>query len=272
MGFIYFRSSPFTIDFLTHVTSLLKDAEQQQKIFQQQKTLQQVKQQQIDETNIADNDDALPSVANRTERIKPDDQWAVNHQLFLWNITWGNGNGTELMEVENSFSADIGTVDRRTKNSTTKTSAGSIGKIVLLPNNRFTRQCFNSSENWKMRSTKVLKSVENLLINSTIVHCQVSSGNSRDKKYFLMIYRLWAIPGSIQHLDHPMYGMPGGRLVAKEFENNFSTVLPTVKDLILKRLARIKREEENEKKKLAKMLRHEQRMLNSTTRFIIKHF
>ena len=73
MGFIYIKSSNFTIELFDGVNNMIK----------------------IQNYNY--------TYLNGT--IKPDDQYAINYQLYDWNITWNNN---KIMKVESNRLSNIG--------------------------------------------------------------------------------------------------------------------------------------------------------------------
>ena len=72
MGFIYIKATAFTIDLFTHVTANMREQ--------------------------------LFNYTRNISRTRPDDQLAVNYQLFHWNISWLN----KKMDVEKNMIPDFG--------------------------------------------------------------------------------------------------------------------------------------------------------------------
>lgn len=137
MGFIYIRSGSFGSDFVFHITRYLEW--------------------QI-ETNVT----------------TPDDQYAANHVLYGWNITWPR----RLVVGVNSV-PDVGTVVRN----------GSKHSVMLLPHSKFLRKCHS------MKASRVLAGIE----NATVVHCKLPPGNGKAKAGRMRALSLWKLSDGWGH-------------------------------------------------------------------------
>jgi len=174
MGFIYLKSSPFTISLFSQVS--LNMAEQ------------------------------LFNYTSNISRTRPDDQLAVNYQLLQWNISWANPD----MDVEKNKHPDFGKplissqYSRIDFNITSHHHYSGLidyfpthtSSVTLLPHSNYVRNCHNQTRDWRLHTPRMQKVVRKNLSNATVAHCRVSTGLGKVKRDYLAAYKLWMIPVS----------------------------------------------------------------------------
>lgn len=120
----------------------------------------------------------LRSPADRVQKI-PDDQVAFNTQLSAMNISWP-ANLTVLGNTQ----ADRGVI----------LWEGRLQGVVLLPHERYPRQCRNESGGLKGGvSRRERGQVASTVKYANVAHCRLSKGEMHAKKVRLSAYRLWRL-------------------------------------------------------------------------------
>eukprot|EP01036_Dinobryon_divergens_P026506 gene26506-35169_t len=223
MGFIYIKATAFTIDLFTHVTDNMREQ--------------------------------LFNYTHNISRTRPDDQLAVNYQLFHWNISWLN----KKMDVEKNMEPDFGLITYPgTMGSEEKglsPGAATIA-VTLLPHVNYVRHCHNQTKNWRFHSPMMQKVVRKNLALATIAHCRVSTGLGKDKRDYLSAYKLWMIPLSVNNTMHPLYGLQG--IPMRGDKNNGLYTKQQILEMIRRRKEMLKRLRKQKKQKaLRKRLKEE---------------
>lgn len=139
--------------------------------------------------------------------IKPDDQLAINYQLFMWNITWllpednfklknHNHSLVHKMNIETNEEADTGVVIR---NNTQYF-------VTLLPQMNYVRNCHNQSWSWKRRTRRMRNTVEKYTSQAIVAHCRLPTGDSKSKKRYMSTFHLWKLGfGEYERSGKPGY-------------------------------------------------------------------
>jgi hypothetical protein len=117
----------------------------------------------------------------------PDDQSAVNRALAQRNLTW-RGGGSKLLVAGNSL-ADHGNVS-----SSSSSSLSSAGGVVLLPHDKYPRQCH--SEDIMKGNAKVRAEAKRAVSAARVAHCRLPKGELVAKRSRLKGFGLWKLARS----------------------------------------------------------------------------
>lgn len=179
MGFIFIRSTAFSLRLFEQVLANMLDKQLQMEAYQHYLV--------TNVTHYQDSESGRSIALNLTwwgeqDNQEPDDQYSANRWLYDHQIRW------PVMNTTYRTDAHIGRL----------WTNGTEHQIVLLSEDAYVRNCANNALKriGKMRfpTATAYRAIRARVMNATIAHCLIAPGQSRKKENYLVFYSLWRLP------------------------------------------------------------------------------